>query len=85
MDLTPSDTAHSFKLRRRQFPVIPGFAMTINKPQGQSFNHVGVHLPRPVFSHGQLYVALTKIRQRSNLNIFIGDDSSHVEPKEIFT
>ena len=48
IDLTPSDKTLPFKLRRRQFPVIPGFAMTINKSQGQSFNHVGVYLPRPV-------------------------------------
>ena len=34
--------------------------MTINKAQGQSINNLGVYLPQPVFSHGQLYVALTR-------------------------
>ena len=34
--------------------------MTINKAQGQSINYLGVHLPQPVFSHGQLYVALSR-------------------------
>ena len=33
--------------------------MTINKSQGQSVANVGLDLHTPVFSHGQLYVALS--------------------------
>ena len=57
--LQPNDTLLPFILKRTQFPVIPAFALTINKAQGQSFQHVGIQLSNPIFSHGQLYVALS--------------------------
>jgi ATP-dependent exoDNAse (exonuclease V) alpha subunit len=50
----------TFILARRQFPVRLSFAMTINKSQGQSVRHVGIDLRTPVFTHGQLYVALSR-------------------------
>ena len=61
-------------MKRRQFPVILAFAMTINKSQGQSFDHVGIYLPEPVFAHGQLYVALTRVRYHENLKVLINDN-----------
>ena len=33
--------------------------MSINEAQGPSVNNLGAYFPQPVFSHGQLYVALS--------------------------
>lgn len=57
---------------RVQFPVDLCFAMTINKAQGIQFDKAGLYLPRPVFGHGQLYVALSRVEQRdSELKILV--------------
>jgi ATP-dependent DNA helicase PIF1 len=61
-----------FTLRRRQFPVRPAFALTINKSQGQTFKQVGIYLPKPVFSHGQLYVALSRVGCWAAVRVLLG-------------
>jgi ATP-dependent DNA helicase PIF1 len=43
--------------------------MTINKTEGQTIPHIGIYLPNLVFSHGQLYVAMSWATTRSNLKV----------------
>jgi hypothetical protein len=43
--------------------------MTINKSQGQTFSHVGLHLIDDVFSHGQLYVAFSRAKAPANVEV----------------
>ncbi|PWZ44727.1 ATP-dependent DNA helicase PIF1 [Zea mays] len=70
--LCPSDEEmFPFQFKRKQFPVRLSFAMTVNKAQGQTIPNVGVYLPEPVFSHGQLYVALSRATARSNIKILV--------------
>ena len=40
-----------------------------NKAQGQTILIVCVYLPEPVFSHGQLYVAMSRATAKSNIKI----------------
>jgi ATP-dependent exoDNAse (exonuclease V) alpha subunit len=45
--------------------------MIVNKAQGQTIPNVRVYLPEPMFSHGQLYVALSRATARSNIRILV--------------
>jgi ATP-dependent DNA helicase PIF1 len=60
----------AFTFQRLQFPVRIAFAMTINKAQGQSLNVAGINLSSPCFSHGQLYVACSRVGNPNNLYIY---------------
>jgi PIF1-like helicase/DNA helicase Pif1-like protein len=65
-----------FTLRRLQLPIRLAFAMTINKSQGQSLQRVGVYLNEPVFTHGQLYVALSRAEVPARIKVMLfGDDA----------
>jgi len=57
--MVPTDMPFEFK--RLQFPVHLAFAMSINKAQGQSLQVAGINLKTPCFSHGQLYVACSRV------------------------
>ena len=47
--------------------------MTINKSEGQTFDHVGICLEEDVFSHGQLYVAFSRARTLAGVKVSILD------------
>jgi ATP-dependent DNA helicase PIF1 len=68
-----------FQLIRLQFPVKVAFAMTINKSQGQSMEHLGIYLPSNVFGHGQLYVAFSRAMDRSKIKVLIEPTAGSAE------
>ena len=56
-------------LIRRQFPLAPAYSTTIHSSQGQTYDRIGIDLTTPVFTHGQLYTALSRVRRREDVLI----------------
>jgi ATP-dependent exoDNAse (exonuclease V) alpha subunit len=48
--------------------------MTVNKSQGQYLSIVGINLQTPAFSHGQLYVALSRVTDVRNLTVLLPEN-----------
>jgi hypothetical protein len=73
----------TFKIRRRQFPVHLAFAMTINRAQNQSVKYVSLDLRASVFTHGQLYVAFSRVLARRNLKVLLAKENLHLQTNNI--
>ena len=77
--IAPSDTELPFTLKRHQFPVRPCFAMSTNKAQGQTLDFVGIHLPDHVFTHGQLYVAFSRVQNSKAVAVCINNKEGYTK------
>ncbi|WP_337845515.1 hypothetical protein [Thermus sp.] len=53
----------------RQVPVQLAWALTVHKAQGLTLDKVHLELGRGLFAHGQLYVALTRVRRLKDLSL----------------
>ncbi|KAM0861062.1 hypothetical protein ACQ4PT_046137 [Festuca glaucescens] len=89
--LTTKDPKWPFTLHRRQFPIRICYAMTINKSQGQTLAAVGLYLKTPIFTHGQFYVAVSRVTSRKSMRILIenedgtcGSETRNIVFSEIF-
>ncbi|EOA25096.1 hypothetical protein CARUB_v10018404mg [Capsella rubella] len=72
----PSDADYPTKIKRNQFPLKLAFAMTIDEGQVQTLSKVGLYLPRRVFSNGQMYVAISKVKSSAGLKVLITDKNA---------
>ncbi|XP_065356368.1 uncharacterized protein LOC135950766 [Calliphora vicina] len=75
---------YPFEFKRLQFPLKISFAITINKSQGQSLKVAGVDLNEDCFSHGQFYVACSRVSSATDLFILTPDGkTSNIVYKEV--
>ena len=52
---------------RVQFPLCLAFAMTVNKSQAKTLSKVLLNLTSEPFVHGQLYVAISRVRNKNDI------------------
>ena len=64
-----SDDSWPIDWQRKQFPLKPAFVMTINKSQGQTMQMAGLFLRLKMFTHGQLYVAMSRVGSPAKLKV----------------
>ena len=58
-----------FILTHKQFRIQLSFAMTVNKARGQSLDRVAIDLCESAFTHGQLYVVLSRVTSLQGLKV----------------
>jgi ATP-dependent DNA helicase PIF1 len=68
--------ASGHTLLRRQFPLAPAYATTMHSCQGLTYNKIGIDLTSPIFTHGQLYTALSRIRSRQDAMIRVCENEN---------
>ena len=59
--IPPEASGLPFTVLRRQYPIIPAYCLTVHKAQGQTLSKVGLIFESDPFTHGQLYVALSRV------------------------
>ena len=64
--------------RISQFPIVPAYAITIHKSQGQTFDRVNI-IDGCCWENGQLYVALSRARSLEGLHINRSVEAKHVK------
>ena len=59
--VTSDKSGLPFNFKRRQFPLSPAYCLSVHKSQGQTLKVVGFVGDADAFSHGQVYVALSRV------------------------
>jgi hypothetical protein len=62
-------SSNGFKFTRTQLPLRVAFAATINRAQGGTYDHVAYHAQRPIWAHGMLFTAVTRVTSPEGLTI----------------
>ena len=73
------------KLTRKQFPLRAGYVKTFNRSQGATLDRTGLDLRSECFCHGQLAVAISRVRTRNDLLILTTEDKIDANKHAITT
>ena len=76
------DYGESYQMMRYQFPLRLAYCMTYNKSQSQTFQKGLLDATGEPFSHGHLYVALSRITISWNIRLFISESQLHPNPDD---
>src|SRR5438046_8400149 len=57
-------------VQRKQFPLRLAYATTFNSCQGLTLDRAVIDMRVPVFAHGQLYTAFSRVRRRRDVRCF---------------
>lgn len=60
----------------RQFPLAPAYSTTFHSCEGLTYDKIGIDLTRPVFTHGQLYTALSRVRKRQDVKVRLRENET---------
>jgi hypothetical protein len=61
--------SNGFKFTRIQLPLRVAFCVTVNRSQGGTYDYVAFHSLRPIWAHGMLFVAVTRVTSPEGLTI----------------
>jgi ATP-dependent exoDNAse (exonuclease V) alpha subunit len=68
--ITPSESGLPFPLSRRQYPLMPSYALTVHRVQGQSLHRLGIYFSGDAFCHGLLFTALSRVRSWASVIVW---------------
>jgi ATP-dependent DNA helicase PIF1 len=82
--LSPSEAELPFRMMRLQLPIRLAFAVTINKSQCQTLRKAALYLPTDIFTHGQLYVALSHVSEGARGIVVMSTKQMNIVYREVF-
>jgi hypothetical protein len=69
--------SESFQMTRMQLPLRLAYCITFNKSQSQTLYKVLCDCTGEPFAHGHAYVAFSRVRDCSNIRVFVQDEQLH--------